>query len=197
MSKGLAVQAHDLGWDGGQAPTGWDGGQAYRSSGVTYSGQGPHDVWRQLTTAPPAYRNSVGASYGNAVPVYSNAPWAQRGYRQQSDYDEDGANSWLHNQMAVAPTVRSDGRGGDGLQSAINSGLKAAWDHLAGVAGGNGCDAACLKDIYRRAFRAHKAQRQETASPQARRDSPEQRDRLLFGQVKCMQMLPDMSAHTI
>jgi hypothetical protein len=71
MSKGLGVQAHDLGWDGGED---------YKSSGVTYShlpvvSEPSVSVdrwfpdWKQLISSRHAYSNSVQA-YSN-LPVVS------------------------------------------------------------------------------------------------------------------------------
>ena len=37
-----------------------------------------------------------------------------------------------------------------GILPAINTGLQVAWDNLAMTSSAHGCDAACLKDIYRR-----------------------------------------------
>ncbi len=144
-SKGLSVQAHDLGWDGGRD---------YRSSGVSYSSS-PND-WRDLTSAP-AYEDSVAPE----VPESRQQTLARRGLSAQR-----------------APTTAAGG-----LQSAIGSGLEAAWDHLALDASGNGCDAACLKDIYRRAFRAHTTRQARTPSPRLRSDDPQDSDDFLFGQV--------------
>jgi len=79
MSKGLGVQAHDLGWDGGED---------YKSSRVTYShlpvvSEPSVSVdrwfpdWKQLTSAQ-AYSNlpvvSEPSAYSNTVPAYSNLP---------------------------------------------------------------------------------------------------------------------------
>lgn len=186
MSKGLAVQAHDLGWDGGRDST---------SSGVTYKSEAPSwrdggdasvRSWRELTTVPPAYQSRMGNGYGSTGPAYSNLLWGQ-----PEDYQRRTA--WSRTRSSATAAQRKDGS----LQSAINTGLKAAWDHLAGVAEGNGCDAACLKDIYRRAFRAHRAYRKETAAPATTHDTAEAHDRLLFGQVLRKQMQLCMPSRTL
>ena len=110
MSKGLSVQAHDLGWDGGQD---------YRASGVTYSRlsvsgapsvsmQASYPEWEDLTSAPPAYGSGVPAysnsvvaygsgmqytthrmpAYSNSVAAYANLPGSER---QRAEFVRDKA----------------------------------------------------------------------------------------------------------
>jgi len=197
MSKGLGVQAHDLGWDGGQD---------YRSSGVTYSRlavsgapaasvQASQPEWEDLTSAPPAYSNGVPA-YSNSVAAYANLPGAPTSGDVPASADAD-SDSWFPNwdeltssrpaerPASSAAPIASSGGAAEGLHSAIDTGLKAAWDSLAGVVRVHGCDAACLKDIYRRAFRAHSTHQAHSpahAGP-TEQERVAERDRKLFGQV--------------
>ena len=69
------------------------------------------------------------------------------------------------------------------LQSAIDTGLKVAWDNLAMTSRRHGCDAACLRDIYRRAFRARRHLKKQRKGEQHALPMAEQRDNLLFGQT--------------
>ena len=193
MSKGLAVQAHDLGWDGGQD---------YRSSGVTYSNlpvsrsprvsvETSYPDWKDLTSAPTPYSNSA-SEYSNRVPAYSNLPGAESSESETDRWFPD----W--NELTAAPSdssQRSDTApennenankksGAAGLLADLNKGVTTAWDHLAGVVSDRGCDAACVKDLYRRAFRAHTVQEARDAALRApKHDTPGQRDKKLFGQV--------------
>ena len=154
MSKGLDVQAHDLGWDGGDD---------YQSSGTTYSNlpvsaipsmsgsQSWFPDWNELTNTPSS----------SPIAQPAKSPIAQPAEEPENETGE--------------------------LQSAIHTGLKAAWDNLAGVVSMHGCDSACVKDIYRRAFRGHKTQARAADNAQSKRESSEQsaerRDNKLFGQT--------------
>jgi hypothetical protein len=244
MSKGLGVEAHDLGWDGGQD---------YRASGVTYSRlsvsgapsvsmQASYPEWEDLTSAPPAYGSGVPAysnrlaaygsgmqytthrmpAYSNSVAAYTSLPGSEQ---QRAEFVRDKAappasgggdaasNSWFPDwdeltssrpedlpASSTEPTASSSGGGGggsssssisgsaaEGLHSAINTGLKAAWDSLAGTVRVNGCDEACIKDIYRRAFRAHNTHQAHVLPPKQGSEEEEKqiadRDNQLFGQV--------------
>jgi hypothetical protein len=131
-----------------------------------------------------------GRDYRSSGVSFSSSPNAWRDLTSAPAYEDvvapEAPESWQ--QTRARSSAQRAPEAGGGL-SAISSGLKAAWDHLAMDASGNGCDAACLKDIYRRAFRAHKSRRARTPSPRLRSDDPQDADDSddrLFGQVTSM-----------
>ena len=156
MAKGLGAQAHDLGWDGGNAAG---------EHGITYSQLpvqrgGEISVYRRDFDAD--MRRWFPASSARALPPPPPPPA----------------------EAVVRPQERNVYAQTGGILPAINTGLQVAWDNLAMTSSAHGCDAACLKDIYRRAFRSHTTppqQREAPAPPPTY--SAEQRDKDLFGQA--------------
>jgi hypothetical protein len=162
----------------------------------------------------PAYSNSVAAYTSLPGSEQQRAEFVRDKAAPPASGGGDAAsNSWFPDwdeltssrpedlpASSTEPTASSSGGGGgggssssisgsaaEGLHSAINTGLKAAWDSLAGTVRVNGCDEACIKDIYRRAFRAHNTHQAHVLPPKQGSEEEEKqiadRDNQLFGQV--------------